>query len=94
MIEWLEDFTAEIIIIGVGLIITTIIAQIKKAGKAHIELKKCVDKQGQRGIRHGKAFVELGEHLDQESERLHPDNSPRPIKSRLERLVKDEKGNF
>lgn len=94
MIEWLQDFLAEIILIGVGIIIMTIAAQIQLAKKAHTELKACVDHQGQRGIRHGKAFVELGEHLDAEIQRLHPDNSQRPIKDRLERLVKDEKGNF
>lgn len=74
------------------------IAVIKKwfsnLGVKQDKMQGCLDAVNARTVRHGNAIIEVGQHLDEESVRFHPDRSPRPLKDRLQRIITDESGNL
>ena len=74
--------------------IAAIGAYLKSIKRDQKTMHKCLDKNSARSIRHGNAIIEIGEHLDEEGQRLHPDRSPRPLKDRLDRIVRDKDGNL
>lgn len=59
------------------------------------KMQTCLDSQNDRGIRHSKALVDLAEHQDIETQRLHGNDAlTNPIKNRIERNLKDDDGNY
>jgi len=57
-------------------------------------MKTCLDTQNERGIRQSKSQIDIAEHLDNETERLHPNTKVNKIKNRVERNLKDKAGNL
>ena len=50
---------------------------------------KLINKLDMRGRNQNKALVEIAEHLDNETDRLHPDRSENHIKSTIVRILKE-----
>lgn len=60
------------------------------------KMQNCLDTQNERGIRHSEALIDMAEHTDLETARLHPDKGEpkNPIKSRINRNLRDKDGNL
>lgn len=51
---------------------------------------KMLTKVDNRGKNHNKAFVILSEHLDSETDRLHPERSPNHISDTIRTVLKED----
>lgn len=58
------------------------------------KMQGCLDNQNDRGIRQSKAQIDLAEHMDDETERLHPNKKVNKIKKRIMRNLLDENDNL
>jgi len=59
------------------------------------KMQGCLDNQNARGIRQSENQIDMAEHTDNETARLHGADEPKnPIKARIERNLKDEFGNL
>lgn len=53
-----------------------------------------MDKLDKRGWRQSQAIILLAEDRDELKPRLHPDKVIAPVKPKIERILKDDKGNL
>ena len=50
---------------------------------------KLISKIDQRGKNQNTALIEMADHSDTETDRLHPERSPHKIKPTIERILKE-----
>jgi hypothetical protein len=50
---------------------------------------KLINKIDQRGKNQNTALIEMADHSDTETDRLHPERSPHKIKPTIERILKE-----
>lgn len=98
-IEIINDIVKEFlifIVLGVGGIIAGIMRQkYNSGGEKQDVMQNCLNVQNERGIRQSEALIDIAEHTDLETRRLHGEDEPKnPIKKRIERRLRDKNGNL
>lgn len=59
-----------------------------------LKMWRCIQKQERRGWRQSQAFMLLVELIDDQTEDLHPNVKVHDIKDRIQRILKDDNGEF
>lgn len=98
-IQFLNDIIIEFlifIVLGAVAVIGGIMkSKYKSGGEKQEQMQDCLNTQNARGIRQSEALIDIAEHMDYETKRLHGNKEPlNPIKSRINRNLRDEDGNL
>lgn len=90
----ISEFIIFIILALAGLIGEFIRRKYNNTGNKLDKMQSCLDTQNARGVRTSKAIIDLAEHMDIETTRLHPTKPKSLIKPRTERNLVDIDGNL
>lgn len=63
-------------------------------GTGIMKMWKCLQKQDKRSWRQSQAFMLLVELIDDQTQDLHPGTKVHDIKERIQRILKDDNGEF
>lgn len=93
--EIISEFLIFIILGSAGIVAGIMRQKYKSGGEKQDKMQGCLDTQNARGIRQSEALIDMAEHTDLETKRLHGGDEPKnPIKYRIQRRLRDKDGNL
>lgn len=71
-------------------VLTYLVASTIAGAGVFYKFMKYIKRIDDRGQNQNKAFLVMAEHMDTDSERLHPDRTPRKILPTIETILKEK----